>query len=107
MYFSLVNKRHVGYSSNNRLCCIPKTDYCGCSQANTIDTIGFVNKEIITRYVTVENVTNECDYILLTGITPMLQLIRSIAADHMDDTKCSLIFANQVRIYKCFFFDFN
>ncbi|XP_030221914.1 NADH-cytochrome b5 reductase 2 [Gadus morhua] len=30
-----------------------------------------------------------------TGITPMLQLIRSIAADHMDDTKCYLIFANQ------------
>ncbi|XP_062246592.1 NADH-cytochrome b5 reductase 2 [Platichthys flesus] len=30
-----------------------------------------------------------------TGITPMLQLIRRIAADTSDDTKCSLIFANQ------------
>ncbi|XP_034443671.1 NADH-cytochrome b5 reductase 2 [Hippoglossus hippoglossus] len=30
-----------------------------------------------------------------TGITPMLQLIRRIAADTTDDTKCSLIFANQ------------
>ncbi|XP_060932244.1 NADH-cytochrome b5 reductase 2 [Limanda limanda] len=30
-----------------------------------------------------------------TGITPMLQLIRRIAADSADDTKCSLIFANQ------------
>uniref|UniRef100_A0A672QEW1 cytochrome-b5 reductase n=1 Tax=Sinocyclocheilus grahami TaxID=75366 RepID=A0A672QEW1_SINGR len=31
-----------------------------------------------------------------TGITPMLQLIKSITADHADNTKCSLIFANQV-----------
>ncbi|XP_035521211.1 NADH-cytochrome b5 reductase 2 [Morone saxatilis] len=30
-----------------------------------------------------------------TGITPMLQLIRSITADPTDKTKCSLIFANQ------------
>lgn len=30
-----------------------------------------------------------------TGITPMLQLIRRITADPSDDTKCSLIFANQ------------
>ncbi|XP_010881833.2 NADH-cytochrome b5 reductase 2 [Esox lucius] len=30
-----------------------------------------------------------------TGITPMLQLIRSITADPADQTKCSLIFANQ------------
>ncbi|XP_059191469.1 NADH-cytochrome b5 reductase 2 [Centropristis striata] len=30
-----------------------------------------------------------------TGITPMLQLIRSITADSSDNTKCSLIFANQ------------
>uniref|UniRef100_A0A672Q428 NADH-cytochrome b5 reductase n=1 Tax=Sinocyclocheilus grahami TaxID=75366 RepID=A0A672Q428_SINGR len=30
-----------------------------------------------------------------TGITPMLQLIRSITADPADNTKCSLIFANQ------------
>ncbi|KAJ8002786.1 hypothetical protein DPEC_G00162570 [Dallia pectoralis] len=30
-----------------------------------------------------------------TGITPMLQLIRSITADPADRTKCSLIFANQ------------
>lgn len=30
-----------------------------------------------------------------TGITPMLQLIRSITADPTDHTKCSLIFANQ------------
>nr|ACQ58173.1 NADH-cytochrome b5 reductase 2 [Anoplopoma fimbria] len=30
-----------------------------------------------------------------TGITPMLQLIRCITADHTDNTKCSLIFANQ------------
>ncbi|XP_074534144.1 NADH-cytochrome b5 reductase 2 [Halichoeres trimaculatus] len=30
-----------------------------------------------------------------TGITPMLQLIRSITADSTDNTKCSLIFANQ------------
>ncbi|XP_037623627.1 NADH-cytochrome b5 reductase 2 isoform X2 [Sebastes umbrosus] len=30
-----------------------------------------------------------------TGITPMLQLIRSITADPGDSTKCSLIFANQ------------
>ncbi|XP_029908681.1 NADH-cytochrome b5 reductase 2 [Myripristis murdjan] len=30
-----------------------------------------------------------------TGITPMLQLIRSITADPNDNTKCSLIFANQ------------
>ncbi|KAG7274826.1 hypothetical protein CRUP_038799 [Coryphaenoides rupestris] len=30
-----------------------------------------------------------------TGITPMLQLIRSITADPMDNTTCSLIFANQ------------
>ncbi|XP_005739209.1 NADH-cytochrome b5 reductase 2 [Pundamilia nyererei] len=30
-----------------------------------------------------------------TGITPMLQLIRSISSDSTDDTKCSLIFANQ------------
>ncbi|XP_078112275.1 NADH-cytochrome b5 reductase 2 [Sander vitreus] len=30
-----------------------------------------------------------------TGITPMLQLIRSITADPTDSTKCSLIFANQ------------
>lgn len=30
-----------------------------------------------------------------TGITPMLQLIRSITADPDDNTKCSLIFANQ------------
>lgn len=32
----------------------------------------------------------------ITGITPMLQLIRSITADPGDSTKCSLIFANQV-----------
>ncbi|XP_029552812.1 NADH-cytochrome b5 reductase 2 [Salmo trutta] len=30
-----------------------------------------------------------------TGITPMLQLIRSITGDPADNTKCSLIFANQ------------
>ncbi|XP_076878265.1 NADH-cytochrome b5 reductase 2 [Brachyhypopomus gauderio] len=30
-----------------------------------------------------------------TGVTPMLQLIRSITADPADTTKCSLIFANQ------------
>lgn len=30
------------------------------------------------------------------GITPMLQLIRRISADPSDNTKCSLIFANQV-----------
>ncbi|XP_034033090.1 NADH-cytochrome b5 reductase 2 [Thalassophryne amazonica] len=30
-----------------------------------------------------------------TGITPMLQLIRRITSDPTDDTKCSLIFANQ------------
>ncbi|XP_072242715.1 NADH-cytochrome b5 reductase 2 [Leuresthes tenuis] len=30
-----------------------------------------------------------------TGITPMLQLIRSITSDPTDNTKCSLIFANQ------------
>lgn len=30
-----------------------------------------------------------------TGITPMLQLIRSISSDSTDNTKCSLIFANQ------------
>ncbi|XP_075898736.1 NADH-cytochrome b5 reductase 2 [Nelusetta ayraudi] len=30
-----------------------------------------------------------------TGITPMLQLIRRISADPGDNTKCSLIFANQ------------
>ncbi|MEQ2185011.1 hypothetical protein GOODEAATRI_013795 [Goodea atripinnis] len=30
------------------------------------------------------------------GITPMLQLIRRITSDPADDTKCSLIFANQV-----------
>lgn len=30
-----------------------------------------------------------------TGITPMLQLIRSITSNPSDDTKCSLIFANQ------------
>ncbi|KAI7812095.1 putative NADH-cytochrome b5 reductase 2-like, partial [Triplophysa rosa] len=30
-----------------------------------------------------------------TGITPMLQLIRNITADTDDNTKCSLIFANQ------------
>ncbi|XP_069571248.1 NADH-cytochrome b5 reductase 2 [Brachyistius frenatus] len=30
-----------------------------------------------------------------TGITPMLQLIRRIAADPADGTECSLIFANQ------------
>ncbi|KAF7707654.1 NADH-cytochrome b5 reductase 2 [Silurus meridionalis] len=30
-----------------------------------------------------------------TGITPMLQLIRSITADPTDNTRCSLIFANQ------------
>uniref|UniRef100_A0A3P8SI11 NADH-cytochrome b5 reductase n=1 Tax=Amphiprion percula TaxID=161767 RepID=A0A3P8SI11_AMPPE len=30
-----------------------------------------------------------------TGITPMLQLIRRITSDPSDDTKCSLIFANQ------------
>ncbi|KAM9469896.1 LOW QUALITY PROTEIN: NADH-cytochrome b5 reductase 2 [Clarias gariepinus] len=30
-----------------------------------------------------------------TGITPMLQLIRTITADPTDCTKCSLIFANQ------------
>ncbi|XP_038561169.1 NADH-cytochrome b5 reductase 2 [Micropterus salmoides] len=30
-----------------------------------------------------------------TGITPMLQLIRSITSDPADNTKCSLIFANQ------------
>nr|Q0P487.2 RecName: Full=NADH-cytochrome b5 reductase 2; Short=b5R.2 [Danio rerio] len=30
-----------------------------------------------------------------TGITPMLQLIRSITADSFDETVCSLIFANQ------------
>ncbi|XP_075998736.1 NADH-cytochrome b5 reductase 2 [Genypterus blacodes] len=30
-----------------------------------------------------------------TGITPMLQLIRRITADPADNTKCSLIFANQ------------
>ncbi|XP_070687042.1 NADH-cytochrome b5 reductase 2 [Pempheris klunzingeri] len=30
-----------------------------------------------------------------TGITPMLQLVRSITADPTDNTKCSLIFANQ------------
>ncbi|KAF5898746.1 NADH-cytochrome b5 reductase 2-like, partial [Clarias magur] len=30
-----------------------------------------------------------------TGITPMLQLIRTITADPTDSTKCSLIFANQ------------
>ncbi|KAL0968560.1 hypothetical protein UPYG_G00268480 [Umbra pygmaea] len=30
-----------------------------------------------------------------TGITPMLQLIRSITADPTDHTRCSLIFANQ------------
>lgn len=32
----------------------------------------------------------------ISGITPMLQLIRSITADPTDNTKCSLIFANQV-----------
>lgn len=32
------------------------------------------------------------------GITPMLQLIRRISADPSDNTKCSLIFANQVTI---------
>lgn len=31
-----------------------------------------------------------------SGITPMLQLIRSIAVDPADRTKCTLIFANQV-----------
>ncbi|XP_037538572.1 NADH-cytochrome b5 reductase 2 [Nematolebias whitei] len=30
-----------------------------------------------------------------TGITPMLQLVRSITSDPADSTKCSLIFANQ------------
>lgn len=30
-----------------------------------------------------------------TGVTPMLQLIRSIIADPADNTKCSIIFANQ------------
>ncbi|KAJ0069220.1 hypothetical protein NL108_003154, partial [Boleophthalmus pectinirostris] len=30
-----------------------------------------------------------------TGITPMLQLVRRITADPSDNTKCSLIFANQ------------
>ncbi|KAI4871947.1 hypothetical protein NFI96_002732 [Prochilodus magdalenae] len=30
-----------------------------------------------------------------TGVTPMLQLIRTITADPTDNTKCSLIFANQ------------
>lgn len=32
----------------------------------------------------------------LPGITPMLQLIRRISSDPTDNTKCSLIFANQV-----------
>lgn len=36
------------------------------------------------------------DTFILSGITPMLQLIRSITADPADNTKCSLIFANQV-----------
>ncbi|KAJ0029515.1 hypothetical protein NQD34_004512 [Periophthalmus magnuspinnatus] len=31
-----------------------------------------------------------------TGITPMLQLVRRITADLSDNTKCSLVFANQV-----------
>ena len=37
-------------------------------------------------------------YLLMSfsGITPMLQLIRRITADPADNTKCSLIFANQV-----------
>ncbi|KAK2838423.1 hypothetical protein Q7C36_013237 [Tachysurus vachellii] len=30
-----------------------------------------------------------------TGVTPMLQLIHAITADPTDDTKCTLIFANQ------------
>ncbi|KAK7892043.1 hypothetical protein WMY93_024006 [Mugilogobius chulae] len=30
-----------------------------------------------------------------TGITPMLQLVRKITSDSSDNTKCSLIFANQ------------
>ncbi|TRY85704.1 hypothetical protein DNTS_013248 [Danionella cerebrum] len=42
-----------------------------------------------------------------TGITPMLQLIRSITADPADTTTCSLIFANQIltlrgQIVSCF-----
>lgn len=36
------------------------------------------------------------DLLVLSGITPMLQLIRSITADSSDETVCSLIFANQV-----------
>lgn len=35
------------------------------------------------------------------GITPMLQLIRRITADPDDNTKCSLIFANQVSCVFC------
>lgn len=43
--------------------------------------------------------TTHCDSPSLpSGITPMLQLIRRISADPGDNTKCSLIFANQVII---------
>ena len=51
---------HFGYStSDNRLFCIRKLTTAGCSPANTIDTICFVNLEMKTRYVTVGKVTNE------------------------------------------------
>lgn len=36
-----------------------------------------------------------------TGITPMLQIIRAMIKDPEDDTKVSLLFANQVHVYTC------
>ncbi|ROL51611.1 NADH-cytochrome b5 reductase 2 [Anabarilius grahami] len=43
-----------------------------------------------SKYVLIKD-----DKFILSGITPMLQLIRSITTDPADNTKCSLIFANQ------------
>ncbi len=36
-----------------------------------------------------------------TGITPMLQIIKAIIKDPEDDTKVSLLFANQVHVFSC------
>ena len=37
-----------------------------------------------------------------TGITPMLQIIKAIIKDPEDDTKVSLLFANQVCVFSFF-----
>lgn len=49
-------------------------------------------------WITLSNPTHHNSPSSPPGITPMLQLIRRISADPTDNTKCSLIFANQVTI---------